>query len=323
MTGTSVRVMPAKGTRDADADVGVLQRARLTSATLAVLDDGPPQELTVAKVITHAGVSRKTFYQLFSDIEDCFLATLEGGFARARSVASAAYAGQQEPREGVRAAVIALLEAFDEDRQLARLCLLYPMSAGGRAAARRRAVIAELAEVIALADLDVPDAGFPPMLARAVVSGLLALLCERLLTEPQRSLSELQGPVMSIIVMPFLGRRQACEELDVACRVAVRGKHLSRQEITSTADPLGGVRFRITPRTLGVLDVIQQQPGASNREIAAEVGITDQGQISKLLKRLAGLGLAVNYGQGAQQGARNEWRLTQLGEGLMRARGAS
>ncbi|MFI5010071.1 MAG: hypothetical protein ACHQDY_07335, partial [Solirubrobacterales bacterium] len=55
-------------------------------------------------------------------------------------------------------------------------------------------------------------------------------------------------------------------------------------------------------------------PGASNRVVAEGSGISDQGQISKLLARLDTLGLAHNVGRGQPRGAPNAWRLTARGE---------
>ena len=39
--------------------------------------------VTVAHVVERAGVSRRTFYEIFEDREDCFLAAFEEGIARA------------------------------------------------------------------------------------------------------------------------------------------------------------------------------------------------------------------------------------------------
>ena len=41
--------------------------------------------------------------------------------------------------------------------------------------------------------------------------------------------------------------------------------------------------MRLTYRTVRVLGAVGEHPGASNREIAERAGISDQGQISKLL----------------------------------------
>ena len=77
--------------------------------------------------------------------------------------------------------------------------------------------------------------------------------------------------------------------------------------------------MRLTYRTVRVLSVIGEQPGASNRQIAEDSGIVDQGQISKLLNRLARLKLVENLGEGQERGAANAWHLTPRGAQVERA----
>ena len=64
---------------------------------------------------------------------------------------------------------------------------------------------------------------------------------------------------------------------------------------------------------------MRDHPDASNREVAAAAGIGDQGQMSKLLARLARLGLIENLGVGQAKGGSNAWRLTADGARLERA----
>ncbi len=77
--------------------------------------------------------------------------------------------------------------------------------------------------------------------------------------------------------------------------------------------------MRITYRTVRVLMGIAASPDASNRKIASGAGISDQGQVSKLLARLEHLGLIENTGAGPIKGAPNAWRLTQRGEQVEQA----
>ncbi len=77
--------------------------------------------------------------------------------------------------------------------------------------------------------------------------------------------------------------------------------------------------MRITYRTVRVLIAIGSQPGASNREIATAAGIGDQGQVSKLLTRLHGIGLLRNEGFGHAKGAPNAWTLTHRGHEVEQA----
>ena len=71
--------------------------------------------------------------------------------------------------------------------------------------------------------------------------------------------------------------------------------------------------MRLTYRTARVLQCIAERPLASNRTVANSAGVADPGQISKLLRRLERLGLAVNTSGGHQSGEPNAWELTSLG----------
>jgi DNA-binding MarR family transcriptional regulator len=90
-------------------------------------------------------------------------------------------------------------------------------------------------------------------------------------------------------------------------------------------DPLQKLGLRRTYRTWRVLAAIGNltpaQPargfGPCNREVADAAGIEDEGQASKLLKRLEGLGLIENTGL-ASRGKPNAWALTAKGEEALR-----
>jgi DNA-binding MarR family transcriptional regulator len=119
---------------------------------------------------------------------------------------------------------------------------------------------------------------------------------------------------MSFIVAPYRGGGAARIELRKPTPQPAR----SVQAVAAT-NPLGGLDMRLTYRTMLVLTVIAEHPGASNREVAEDSGIVDQGQISKLLGRLARLDLVENFGDGQSRGAANAWRLTARGKQLERA----
>src|SRR5674476_1382765 len=77
---------------------------------------------------------------------------------------------------------------------------------------RRGEVLDSLARV--LDDERAPARGYPPPLtAQAVLSGVLGVLHERLLKPDPGALVELCNPLMSFIVLPFLGVRAARREL--------------------------------------------------------------------------------------------------------------
>jgi DNA-binding MarR family transcriptional regulator len=62
--------------------------------------------------------------------------------------------------------------------------------------------------------------------------------------------------------------------------------------------------------------VIGAEPGLNNKEVAARVGVTDEGQSSRLLARLERLGLIENTRAPHNRFGPKAWRLTAAGDGL-------
>lgn len=113
---------------------------------------------------------------------------------------------------------------------------------------------------------------------------------------------------MSMIVLPYLGPAAARRELAKPLPEIPTGVHHAGR------NPLSKLEMRLTYRTLRVLSAIARQPGSSNRNLGDTAGIGDQGQVSKLLRRLQHLGLVENRGVGAAaRGEPNAWWLTQTG----------
>jgi hypothetical protein len=156
----------------------------------------------------------------------------------------------------------------------------------------------------------------PDVTAEGVVGAVFAVLHTRLLARSNEPFTALLGPLMSMLVLPYLGARVAAAELARKPPVLPKRRRVPRP---SSRDPLEGLDMRLTYRTVRVLAFIAERPGASNREIAEGAGIADQGQISKLLTRLERLQLVRNMGEGQVKGAPNEWYLTDRGAGVERA----
>jgi AcrR family transcriptional regulator len=299
--------------------VAEIQRGRLLGATADVVDEVGYAGLTVAQVIARAKVSRKTFYDLFGDREDCFLAVFEQTAERAGALAAQAYEGESNWRDGVRSGLLALLSFMDEEPVLARLCVVEALAAGPKALTARAKVIERLKRVIAAGEPGGPRRtrlrrGQPADIAvEGIIGAAFMVIHSRLLERDRSPLASLLGPLMSLIVLPYRGMRAAGEELS---RPGPRGR---RRKVESRFDPLGGLDMRLTYRTMRVLSHVRDHPGASNREVAEGAGIVDQGQISKLLARLERLGLLRNTGAGQRHGASNEWHLTEEGRSVERA----
>ncbi len=296
-----------------------IQRSRMLTAAAQAVEEVGYARMTVAQVISRAKVSRKTFYDVFVDREDCFLATFEQAIAQARGPVIEAYEQETSWREGVRAGLARMLRFMDEEPGLARISVLEALGAGPRVLEVRAQVLDELAAVVDRGrSIGGASAREPPQVtAEGVVGAVFAVIHTRLLEQRPGSLTSLLGPLMSMIVLPYLGARTAGKELS---RPAPRARRRARGTAGAPSrDPLEGLQMRLTYRTVRVLVVIGTQPGASNREIAEGSGITDQGQISKLLTRLQRLELVENRGGGQERGAANAWYLTERGAEVERA----
>jgi AcrR family transcriptional regulator len=295
-----------------------IQRARILSAMASVVSEHGLPSASVSSVVSRAGVSRRTFYELFADREECFLAT----FDQALSVAGAAVLPEYERpgpwREQIRAGLAAFLEFLDEEPDMGAVCVVHSLGAGPPALERRRRIVQGL---IAAVEAGGPEGGKgangkaaagAPLTGEGVVGAVLAVVHARLVQPTGRPMVELLGPLMHMIVLPYQGAAAANRELS---RAAPKARARPRRP---SGDPLRDLDMRLTYRTVRVLIAIATGPGASNRTVGEAAGIADQGQISKLLQRLTSLGLIENTGAGHSRGEANAWRLTALGQEVER-----
>src|SRR5664280_2781466 len=291
-----------------------LQRARRLIAAAEAVRQFPFAGFSAA-VLNGDGVSRRTVEDHLEGREACLLAAFEQVLVLAAERVSAAFQTQEGWLNRIRAGLLALLEFFDEQPALARYCVVHSAQAGPAVLAARSEVLDRLARV--LDDERAPARGYPPPLtAQAVVSGALGVLHERLSQPDPGALVELTGPLMSFIVLPFLGPRAARRELSRPLDAAFVPVGPSAA-LDLLQHPGGGGNHR----TVAVLRVIAGEPGLNNREVALRAGVRGQAQISKILSRLAQLGLIENTRDPRIPGPANAWQLTASGQELERAIG--
>jgi AcrR family transcriptional regulator len=293
-----------------------IQRARILAAMVEVCAERGAASVTVAHVVERAGVSRRTFYELYSDREACFLAAFDEGVSHASRYVLDGYDPAAGWAERCRTSLTGLLTFLTYERGTGQLLVVGSLGAGAPALERRRLV---LAQMIALVDEGRSEskAGneLPPLTAEGIVGGVLSVLHARLLDIEGDSPLALTGPLMSMVVLPYLGSAAARRELARPAPIPAGAP------APALADPLQDLPMRLTYRTMRVLMSVAAQPGSSNRAIGTSAGIGDQGQASKLLTRLHGLGLIENTGAGLARGAPNAWALTEKGAEIERAIG--
>jgi AcrR family transcriptional regulator len=119
------------------------QRERLLDAMANVVATKSYAGTRVADVTDYAGVSRKTFYELFTDKEQCFLAAFDAITAllmdrMARALADVAEASWSVQ---VRALLGEFLRFLAAEPAFARMCIVEVLGSGAEGLARRDAAI--------------------------------------------------------------------------------------------------------------------------------------------------------------------------------------
>lgn len=288
-----------------------IQRMRMITAMAEIARERGVGGTTVAHIVARSGVSRRTFYELFRDREDCLLAAFDLAVQRAGARVAPACEPAGGWRERMRAGLGVLLEFLEDEPALATLCVVDALGAGPRVLARRARVVEGLIDAVDAGAREGRGERRPQRLvAEGVVGAVLSVLHARLM-RGETAFADLRGPLTAIVVLPYMGGAAAERE---ASRPVVE-RH---RTVSSPEDPLRDLDMRLTYRTVQVLLAIAGRPDASNRQVADDSGVSDQGQISRLLARLEHLGLISNSGEGPARGEPNAWRLTHTGHQIQR-----
>jgi AcrR family transcriptional regulator len=296
--------------------VSEMQRSRLLGAAVVAVGELGWSGASVAHITARARVSRRTFYDLFANREDCLLAVVRDTAAQVERELVAADLSGLVWRERVREGLWRVLCFFDREPVLARVCVVHVLQGTPRVLAAREEILARLASVLEEGRRGGSVGGCPSLTAEGLVGAVFSIVYARLARGENEPLEGLLNPLMSMIVLPYQGPAMARREQErslppVPTSVGVRDQ---AARVVVEANPLVDIPMRLTYRTARVLEVSAQNPGQSNRTIGERAGIYDQGQVSKLLARLERLGLLANTGQGHTKGEPNAWHLTALGE---------
>jgi AcrR family transcriptional regulator len=315
--GSSASARGVRGVR-----IAAFQRSRLLAAAACAIDELGYPETSVEQITSRARVSRRTFYELFANREECLIAVLEDALAAIAVELRAVDLGGLVWRERVREGLWVILSFFDREPLLARVCVVGALSGGAGVLERREEVLRGLAGVVDGGRFESARGGeCSALTAEGLLGAVFAIVYTRLLRGQRGRLGGLLGELMGMIVLPYLGpaaaRREQARPFPARLPCAAGDPAGSPVgSVRSGGDSLEGVPMRLTYRTVRVLEGVAEDPGSSNRQVADRAGIQDAGQVSKLLRRLERLGLLCNQGAGHEKGEPNAWRLTGEGECL-------
>lgn len=213
LANTSGRFPP--GVRKLPSDlVRTIQRERLIAAILNAVADLGYLETNVQDVIDRAGVSRPTFYEHFSNKEDCFLAAFDTSAERLqKKIDGAARKGGAVWRDRVRYALEALLRFATREPDIARTMVVEARAASSTAVRRRVELMDHFAGCLdsQAQELLPPTASHTKVTASGIVGGVESLLYSRLCKQEYDQLEALLPSLMYFVVLPYEGHRAANE----------------------------------------------------------------------------------------------------------------
>jgi len=208
------------GARKLPSDlVSAVQRERLIAAMLKAAAELGYRQATVQDVIDRAGVSRPTFYEHFSNKEDCFLAAFDTTAARLRErIDAAADKGGSNWRDRLRFSLEELLRFVSSEPDAARSLIVEARAASEDALLRRDALLDFFSGCVEkLVRERLPEAtSHSEVTAAGVVGGVEALLYARLNKGEIENVDLLLPSLMYFVVLPYEGHEAASEELAVA-----------------------------------------------------------------------------------------------------------
>jgi AcrR family transcriptional regulator len=292
------------------------RRRRIIAAMVSTAHEEGYAATSVSSVCARAGVSRQAFYEHFNGREECFSAVLDDGCREVAAVISGAFEGADDWRDAIRLALAELLCFFDANPRLTRVWLVESQAAGVWAVRQRERNIATLTRLIVERWPIPKSVQGQPLASLGVMNAVIGIVQRHVLEDADQPLITLLGPLMGLVATPYLDGRAVGREIRRASIVAdtIATRSVPREEPAGNDLALlpATLRDPRAKRARACLRHVAAHPGASNREVAQGAGITGHAQASKLLTRLAHMGLVTKNAPGAP-GHPNAWSLTPYG----------
>ncbi|HEV2924418.1 MAG TPA: TetR/AcrR family transcriptional regulator [Solirubrobacteraceae bacterium] len=302
-----------------------MRRQRILEAMALVVCERGYARASVVAVSRRAKVSRRTFYEHFGGLQECFLAMLEDGMQQALRLMSGAFEQERSWTAGIRRALAALLDFLDRRPALAHVLLVEAVAAGEWSRQKREQYIDAMLGLIETNWMAPEDERVHALVNVGIMTSLLGVLQSHCVQGRSEPFVALLGPMMGIVTMPYLERALVRREVERGSSLAMalleqderaHGGQERASERVHIPEMLLNTRARRARESILFVAV---HPGASNREIADAIGIRGHAQTSTLLARLERMGLVCKLAR--EPGAANAWRLTTHGISIARALG--
>jgi AcrR family transcriptional regulator len=186
------------------------QRERIITALVDTVAERGYNATTVAHITKAASVSRRTFYEHFSDKEACFLAAYEMVADHIRDSMQVAAEAFEEWPQKVRAALGTMLKFLAGEPDLAKVCMIEPVAAGGEIAARHRASMQGFVEILKAGRPEHSgERPLPEATEATLVGGIVSLIVREINAGRTEKLEQLLPDLVELTLAPYLGGEAA------------------------------------------------------------------------------------------------------------------
>ncbi|MGO9489904.1 MAG: TetR/AcrR family transcriptional regulator [Solirubrobacteraceae bacterium] len=173
------------------------QRSRLYGAMIEAVSRNGYERTRVADVIALAGVSRRAFYELFANKQECFLGTHDVVVAQSRNQLLQAWLSEQGWQNRMHAACKSLLDGTARAPKGPHLVLVDSLGIGPRARERLHLSGLVFERTLATAlQLAPARRSYPQLTSRTLVTGVRHLIFTRLLERRHGELAGLTDEVL-------------------------------------------------------------------------------------------------------------------------------
>jgi AcrR family transcriptional regulator len=187
------------------------QRERLLAAMAQEVAAQGYRATTITEVVKAASVSTRDFYEHFDGKEECFLAAFDAVRDHLADVIGAVVAEQPDWPMQLIAALRTALEFFASEADLARLCLLEPVSATPTIAIHFRETVLACVPGLARGRDEAADRSLPPSTEDSLLGGMISLASRCILAGETEKLPTLLPDLVEFALTPYLGAERAAE----------------------------------------------------------------------------------------------------------------
>jgi AcrR family transcriptional regulator len=180
------------------------QQQRILRAVIDVTSVAGYGEMSVEDIISTAGVSRRTFYDHYTNKEAAFLAAYDDAVGRLQDDVRAAFDSADDVIARTTASLTVLIDRLASDPAMAEMCVVEVLAAGSEAVARRDDTMRRLATLIddGVALLSGPANS---LTAETIVGGIHEVIYARVLRGELDQLRDAIPDLVYAIFLPYAG----------------------------------------------------------------------------------------------------------------------